>query len=205
MDCTDAAPWLVSVCASTLRQSQAKILAALVHAALRCERISLANPGRRVVAGQAQDQMGLPLHRQRPGRAAPGRVAMAGVLTRLLRPYPGKRPLLVSLGWTDFRGLTTLMAAANLKRRALPIVWASCHKHVYDGHRSHNAFEESLLLMLNAALPPGQRVIILADRGLGRTERCRFCQSRSLNYVIRNQGKGDIALRFRGGGFTIPV
>jgi len=47
MDRTDAIAWLVSACASTLRPSQAKTLAALVHAALRCERISLANLGRR--------------------------------------------------------------------------------------------------------------------------------------------------------------
>lgn len=119
---------------------------------------------------------------------------MAGVLPRLLRRYPRDKPLLVSLDWTDVRGLTTLVAAANLKGRALPIVWASCHKHVYDGHRSRNAFEESLLLMLKASLPPGQRVIILADRGFGRTELGRFCQRRGLNYVIRIQGK--VVVRF---------
>ena len=177
MDRTDAIAWLVSACASTLRQSQAKTLAALVHAALRCERISLANLGRRV-AGPAlvKHKIKRAFRFIANGRVEPPpeAVAMAGVLPRLLRRYPRDKPLLVSLDWTDVRGLTTLVAAANLKGRALPIVWASCHKHVYDGHRSRNAFEESLLLMLKAALPPGQRVIILADRGFGRTELGRF-------------------------------
>lgn len=35
--------------------------------------------------------------------------------------------------------------------RSVPICWASCKKHVYDGHRSRNAFEESLLLVFGNA------------------------------------------------------
>jgi len=43
---TDATAWVVSVCALTLRLSQAKTLAILVASAMRVERISLANIGR---------------------------------------------------------------------------------------------------------------------------------------------------------------
>lgn len=196
----DAAAWVVWMCASYLRLSQAKTLGALVEAAVRCERISLANLGRRVG--------GSTLCKHRIKRAwrfiANDRVepalAMQGVLPRLVRRWPTKasagRRLLVSLDWTDFRGLTTLVAAANLKGRAIPLVWASCRKHVYDGHRSRNAFEESLLLMLEAALPPGIKPIILADRGFGRTELGRFCQRRGFDYVIRVQGK--VTVHFAG-------
>ncbi len=56
--------------------------------------------------------------------------------------------------------------------RAIPLVRASCRKHVYDGHRTsggRNAFEGSLLLMLKAVLPPQVNLIITADRGFGRT------------------------------------
>lgn len=193
---TDVIAWLVSACAATLRQSQAKTLAALVHAALRCERISLANLGRRV-AGPAlvKHKIKRVFRFIRNERVEPA-VAMAGVLPRLLRRYPRQRALLVSLDWTDFRGITTLVAAANLKGRAIPLVWASCPRHTYDGHRSRNAFEESLLRMLKAALPPQLRVIILADRGFGRTELGRFCQRQGFGYVIRIQGK--VGVRFGG-------
>jgi hypothetical protein len=79
------------------------------------------------------------------------------------------------------------MAAAVMKGRAVPLCWASCAKHVYDGHRSRNAFEESLLLVLAGMIPAGQRVILLGDRGFGRTELARFCQRHGYDYVIRIQ------------------
>lgn len=47
-DRTDAIAWLRSACAVTLRQSQARTLVALVAAATRCERVSLASIGRQV-------------------------------------------------------------------------------------------------------------------------------------------------------------
>jgi hypothetical protein len=42
----DAIAWVVSVCSVSLRLSQAKTLAILVGAAMRVQRISLANIGR---------------------------------------------------------------------------------------------------------------------------------------------------------------
>jgi hypothetical protein len=77
------------------------------------------------------------------------------------------------------------MASVAFKGRSVPVCWASCNKHVYDGHRSRNAFEESLLLVLRSMIPAGQRVILLADRGFGRTELARFCQTHGFDYVIR--------------------
>jgi hypothetical protein len=85
------------------------------------------------------------------------------------------------------RGFQTLMAAAVIKGRSVPLCWASCEGHVYDGHKSRNAFEESLLLVLASMVPPGQKVILLADRGFGRTELARFCQRHAFDYVIRIQ------------------
>ena len=52
----EAAAWVVSVCAVSLRLSQAKTLAALVAAAMRVERVSLANIGRRML-GAAKHQI----------------------------------------------------------------------------------------------------------------------------------------------------
>jgi len=196
MDRKDAIAWLLSACAVSLRRSQAKILTALVHAALFSRRISLANLGRHL-RGEAKVK-----HRIKRvwrfmanDRIEPS-VAMTPVVQHLLARHPRNRPLLISFDWTDIRGLQTLVAAANLKGRAIPLCWASCRKHVYEGHRSRNAFEESLLLMLRQMIPDHVKVIILADRGFGRTELGRFCQRHRFSYVIRIQGK--VRVKFNG-------
>ncbi len=59
-----------------------------------------------------------------------------------------KKKLLVALDWVDIKGFQTLMASGVLKGRSTPIAWASTTNPVYEGHRSRNAFEESLLLVL---------------------------------------------------------
>jgi hypothetical protein len=52
----DATAWVVSVCAVSLRLSQAKTLAILVASAMPVERISLANIGR-AMEGMAKHQI----------------------------------------------------------------------------------------------------------------------------------------------------
>ena len=179
---TDATAWVVNVCAVSLRLSQAKTLGALVAGALSVQRVSLANIGRALL-GNAKHQI------KRCWRfCANDRIetadAMRGVVKRVLRKRR-KRPLLVSFDWTDVRGFQTLMASVVFKGRSVPVCWASCKAHVYDGHASRNSFEEGLLLALRSMIPAGQRVILLADRGLGRTELARFCQAHGFDYVIR--------------------
>lgn len=179
----DAIAWVVSVCSVSLRLSQAKTLAILVASAMRVERISLANIGR-AMSGTVKHQI------KRCWRfCANDRVetadTMAGVIKRVLKKR--KKKLLISFDWTDIKSFQTLMACAVFKGRSIPIAWASCHKHVYDGHRSRNAFEESLLLVLRSMIPQQVKVILLADRGFGRTELARFCQNHGFSYVIRIQ------------------
>jgi hypothetical protein len=184
----DAIAWVVTVCASSLRLSQAKTLAILVGAAMRVERISLANIGR-AMSGMVKHQI------KRCWRfCANERVeaadAMRGVLKRVLKKR--KKKLLVSFDWTDIKSFQTLMASAVFKGRSIPICWAGCKKHVYDGHKSRNAFEESLLLVLRSMIPPQVKVVLLADRGFGRTELARFCQKHGFSYVIRIQPKVQV-------------
>jgi len=179
----DAIAWVVSVCHDALRLSQAKTLAILVASAMRVERISLANIGR-AMKGMVKHQI------KRCWRfCANDRVevadAMRGVLKRVLKKR--KKKLLISFDWTDIKNFQTLVASVVFKGRSTPICWASCPKHVYDGHRSRNAFEESLLLVLRSMIPRPVRVILLADRGFGRTELARFCQNHNFSYVIRIQ------------------
>jgi hypothetical protein len=189
---TEATAWVVSVCAGCLRLSQVKTLAILVAAAMRVERVSLANLGRQAV-GNAKHQI------KRCGRfCVNDRVepadAMRGVVARLVKRR--KRPLLVALDWVDVRGFQTLVASAVLAGRAVPLCWASTTGHVYDGHRSRNAFEESLLLILRSMVPTSVRVILLADRGFGRCALAAFCRRHGFSYLIRIGPK--VAVRLKG-------
>lgn len=187
MDRRDAIAWVLSVCTRSLRRSQAKTLSVLVAAMLSVQRVSLANLGRSLAQrGPAKHAIKRAWRFLANERVEPI-VAMGGVLQRLL--HKRQQPLVVSLDWTDLRGLQTLMAAAVIRGRSVPLLWASCTKYVYDGHRSRNAFEESLLLALRAYVPRRVPVIILADRGFGRTELGRFCQRHGFHYVIRIQPK----------------
>lgn len=201
MDRTEAITWVLSVCAS-LRLSQAKTLSQLVAAAMKCQRISLAAIGRNLL-GQAKHQI-KKCWRFCANERIETADAMRGVVKKLLQRR--KRPLIVSLDWTDIRGFQTLMAAADFKGRSIPLCWASCVKHVYEGHRSRNAFEESLLLVLRSMIPERQKVILLADRGFGRTELARFCQHQQMDYVIRINP--DVHVRcesYRGKLLDYPV
>ena len=188
----DAIAWVISVCAVSLRRSQAKTLAILVASALRVQRISLANIGR-CCLGSAKHQI------KRCWRFCDNdRVetadAMRGIMTRLLKKR--NKPLLIALDWVDIRGFQTLMASAVLKGRSTPICWASTQGHIYAGHKSRNAFEESLLLVLRSMIPESIKVILLADRGFGRCALAAFCRRHHFSYLIRIQPK--VKVKFKG-------
>ena len=192
---SQATAWVVTVCAGCLRLSQVKTLSILVAAALRVERISLANIGRAAV-GTAKHQI------KRCWRfCANERVesadAMRGVVGRLVRKR--KKPLVVALDWVDIKGYQTLAASAVLKGRSVPICWASCRGHTYAGHKSRNAFEESLLLVLRSMVPAAVKVIVLADRGFGRAALASFCRRHGLSYLIRIGPKVTVKLKGFGG------
>jgi hypothetical protein len=130
--------------------------------------------------------------------------AMRPIVAKLLKKR--KKKLLIAMDWVDVRGFQTLMASAVLKGRSTPIAWASTTGHVYDGHKSRNAFEESLLLVLRDMIPLTVKVVILADRGFGRTSLASFCQKHSFGYVIRIQPKVTVRLKgFHGKLLDYPV
>jgi hypothetical protein len=197
MDRTEAIAWVLSICTGVFRKSQAKTLSVLVAAALVTQRVSLANLGRNIASPSAAKHQIKRVYRFVANPRIEVSWGMAGVLKVLLkrwrRGYKNK-PLLVSFDWTDIRGLQVLMAAAVVKGRSIPLVWASCPKYVWKGHKSRNGFEESLLLLLRALIPKelGIQIVILADRGFGRTELGRFCQHYGFHYVIRIQPKVKI-------------
>jgi Transposase DDE domain len=186
--------WVVSV-SSNLLATQSATLAALVAAAVRCERINLAAIGRRMAGEVAAKYTTRRAWRFACNRRVEVSVAMAGVIARLARRR--KKRLIVGLDWTDVRSFHTLMAAASIGGRAVPLLWAS-----YTGsklRRSQNALEERLLRKLAELVPGPFRVVILADRGFGRAEWAAVCRELRFHYVVRI--KPDVAVscpRYRG-------
>jgi len=198
----DAIAWVISVCANSLRLSQAKTLAILVASAMRVQRVSLANIGR-CCLGSAKHQIKR-CWRFCDNERIETTDAMRGILKRLLKKR-GK-PLLIALDWVDIRGYQTLVASAVLRGRSVPICWASTQGHVYAGHKSRNAFEESLLLVLRSIVPESIKVIILADRGFGRCALAAFCRRHHFSYLIRIQPKVKVKFKdFDGKLMDYPV
>jgi hypothetical protein len=198
----EAIAWVVSVCSVSLRLSQAKTLAALAGSALRVQRVSLANIGRQML-GTAKHQIKRCWRFCANERIEPAD-AMRGIIAKLLKKR--KKKLLLAVDWVDIKGFQTLLASAVLKGRSIPVAWASTTNHIYDGHRSRNAFEESLLLVLRDMIPHKIKVVILADRGFGRTALASFCQKHGFGYVIRIQPKVTVRLRgFYGKLLDYPV
>jgi hypothetical protein len=172
--------WVLTI-AHQLRLSQAKTLANLVEAATHVGRATLCAIGRCLNSNTtAKSRI------QRTWRFCDNdRVhisdAMSGFIHRLTRKR--KKALLVALDWTEIHAFHTLMAAAVLGGRAIPLVWASYTEGQL--HRSQNSLEEGLLRLLVSMLPEGVKLIILADRGFGRTELARTCQDLGVRFLIR--------------------
>lgn len=183
---TDAMSWVLSACLPFLRLSQVKTLSVLVSAMLGVQRVSLANLGR-AMAGDAKHAI------KRADRfLGNGRFevsdGMRGLVGQLLKRKRFKRkPLVVSFDWVQVRTFHTLMAAAVFKGRAVPLVWASFTDKVQG--KSQNPLEYGLLTLLRSMVPDKVRIIVLADRGFGRTELGRHCQQLGLSYVVRIQSK----------------
>src|SRR5262249_6508547 len=107
--------------------------------------------------------------------------AMQGVIDRLCKKR--KKPLLVALDWVAVRSFHTLMLAAVKKGRGLPLLWASYPE--WELAKSQTNLEEGLLRLLRTLVPEQVTVILLADRGFGRTELARTCQQLDFRYLIR--------------------
>jgi len=186
--------WVLAV-TSNLLPSQSRTLAALVAAAVRTERLNLASIGRGMAGAVSAKHTIKRAWRFTCNRRVEVHQAMAVVVAKLARRR--KRPLIVSLDWTDVRDLHTLMAAACIGGRAVPLVWAS-----YSGaslRRSQNSLEERLLRTLRGLIPRSAPVTILADRGFGRAEWAAICRELEFHYVVRIKPDVTIACpRYRG-------
>ncbi len=207
MNGMEAVLWIRSVCLG-LRKSQTKTLADLVAVAIQVGRVNLSERGRLL----AEERQGAAQHGiKRAWRfTANDRVhvgdAMQGPLRWLFQNRKAwkHRPLLVTFDWTEVRSFHTLMAAAVIRGRGVPLLWASYEAWVLS--KSQNNLEEGLLRLLKALLLDWITVIVVADRGFGRTELARTCQQMGFHYVIRIKPTVHVECReFRGKLDLLPV
>ncbi len=191
MDREEAISWVLKVSAA-LRLSQAKTLSLLVAAALEVGRVSIAELGRRLASTTAKHGIKRAWRFTSNDRVDVSDV-MKGVIRQLVRPNR-KKPLVVSLDWVEVRQFHTIVLCAAIQGRAIPLLWASYPE--WELHKSQNNIEEGLLRLFRTIIPDGVRVIVLADRGFGRTEMARVCQQLGFHYVIRISP--DVWVRARG-------
>ena len=177
---TDVHSWLDSIC--SIRQSQVKTLSVLVYAAMATVRLTIAGLGRTLARQRGQSAKHCIKRVDRflgNKRIEPG-IAMSGWIRWLAQP--GRR-LLISMDWVDIRQWHCLVLAARMHGRAIPLLWAVYRPEQL--HKSQNNLEYGLLRLLKSHLPKDAHVVILADRGFGRTEMGRVCQRLGLDYIIR--------------------
>jgi hypothetical protein len=193
--------WVLTATTSLL-SSQSKTLAVLVAAAIRCERPNLAQIGRGMAGPITAKSAIKRAWRFTCNERIEVADGMADVIKKLVRKR--KKRLLVSFDWTEFRQFHTLMAAACIKGRSVPLLWASYPE--WKLLRSQNSLEEALLRRLRTLIPETVRVVILADRGLGRAEWAAVCQDLKFDYLVRIKPNVTVASkRYRGVLRNYPV
>jgi hypothetical protein len=171
---------------------------------LGVERVTLSAIGRKLVGETSAKHRIKRVWRFTSNERVEPSAVMRGVVEQLLKKHAKHNPLVVALDWTDIRGFCVLMAAAVMGGRALPLVWASYEK--WQLAKSQNNLEEGMLVLLRSMIPQDIAVIVLADRGFGRTEFARVCQQNKLNYVIRIRPEVWIeSPRYRGNLQDYPV
>ena len=197
-----AAAWVLTVC-TDLRLSQAKTLADLVAAALCVGRVTLAALGRKVLGASTAKHKIKRTWRFCANQGITVSDAMQGPIARLCKKR--KKPLLVALDWVEVRAFHTLVLSAVKKGRSIPLLWASYPE--WEVFKSQNNLEEGLLRLFRTLVPDTVTVVLLADRGFGRTEMARLCgQQLKFRYLIRI--KSDVTIdhpRYRGLLHDYPV
>ncbi len=96
---------------------------------------------------------------------------------------PGKY-LTIALDWTTLPGnIQCLMASIPFARRAIPLLWVTTTYRAFKD--SQNRIEERLISSLNQIIPQEKRIILVADRGFGRTSLVNFLIKLDILFVLR--------------------
>jgi hypothetical protein len=164
-----------------VRKSQAKTLSYLVVGLIESGRAGVAAIGRHL-PGPAFGKHKIKRVDRFLGNERVDLAALSQALLVWATRVGGR--LLLALDWTDLPGgKKRLSLAVPTRGRALPI-----HCRVVDPRqmaKSQNSLEEGFLRELVTLLPPGEKPVIVADRGFGRTGLMKTLKRLGLSFVIR--------------------
>ena len=150
----------------SIRRSQRNSLAAISIGALKARRAGLYEIGRAM-----QPQAMLKHRVKRVWRFLKNdRIDLAAaqrdLVVAVFRPLR-TRTAHVAVDWVDIKNYKVLVAAVVVQGRAVPILWAAYEK--WQLHKSQNNLEGGFFRLLKSLLPGWAKVVIVADRGFGRT------------------------------------
>ena len=182
MDRQSVVQWTRALTAQTLRASQAKTLAWIVASLIHVRHLNLpelaVNAGSKTTFKHRVKRISRFLGNDRIDPVAAYSPVLMDIFKRQKR-----RPLVLAFDWTKFRSLHSLGLVAVFGGRSVPVLWKTVHESGL--YKSQTRIEKEMLSQLQQLLPPGTKVIILADRGFGKTDLARHCQQLGLDYVIR--------------------
>ena len=96
---------------------------------------------------------------------------------------PGKY-IPIALDWTTLPGnIQVLMAAIPYAGRAIPLLWTTTTYQAFKD--SQNRIEERLILSLLKSIPQEKKIILVADRGFGRTDLINFLIKLNILFCLR--------------------
>jgi hypothetical protein len=101
-----------------------------------------------------------------------------------------RKSIEVAMDWTNFDAdnqATIMLSLVTRHGRTTPLVWLTVDKDTLKDNR--NRYEYQVLVWLAEALPPGIKVLIVADRGFG---------DHKLYRVLTEELKFEYLIRFRG-------
>jgi hypothetical protein len=108
-----------------------------------------------------------------------------------------KQYLQIIIDWTSVWPYVVLEALIPVDGRAVPVLSLAVHRSHLKCNQ--NTLEHLFIQSLRRCVPRSLRVVLVADRGFGRTELLRFISEQGFGFVIRVKGDAWIkAGRFKG-------
>jgi len=166
-----------------LRRSQKKSLAVIIESLLQGSQASLAD----IARGMGhKTKFGSRLKRvwryTSNSNVNPDKVS-ADLLDWFIGKLKANEPLVLLVDWSKFYNNHVLTAAVPLGKRAIPVFW----KIVTDDERSQgqNTIEYKFFNELRNSIAQSVKVIIVADRGFGRTELFARLDKLGMGYIVR--------------------
>lgn len=198
-------PFIQSIVAPKLLVNQAEALGIFVSAALTLSRAILTDLAAEMHRHGFTATVKHGLKRLDRWINNPGikvSAAMAGIVGKLASRR--KKKLIISVDWVDIREFKVLVAAANIKGRAVWLMWKSVPECGLNLHM--NRIEQEVLFDLRQMIPQKLRVVILADRGFHKSILFTFCRTMHFDYVVRIKADYHVEGKaFRGLLSTLPT